>query len=106
MEISSKSLPRSGNKGFISRPHFYLFSDTQVCTTCTLAIYALMIYTALCVMFLMRADTLRGQVGWGWALEIESFFSPVKWHRANRRVPFGAQKTRYFQGPTPSLLPK
>jgi hypothetical protein len=25
--------------------------------------YAPMIYTALCVMFLMRADTLRGEVG-------------------------------------------
>jgi hypothetical protein len=27
-----------------------------------------------------------------WALEIESFLGPVKWHRADRRVPFGAQK--------------
>jgi hypothetical protein len=26
-----------------------------------------MIYTTLCVMFLMQADTLRGQVGGGWA---------------------------------------
>jgi hypothetical protein len=40
----------------------------------------------------MRADTLRGQVGGGWALEMESFLGPVKWHRADRRVPFGAQK--------------
>jgi hypothetical protein len=48
-----------------------------------------MIYTAPCVMFLMRADPLRGQVGGGWALEIESFLGPVKWHRADRRVPFG-----------------
>jgi hypothetical protein len=52
-----------------------------------------MIYTALCVMFLMRADPLRGQEGGGWALEIKSFLGPVKWHRADRRVPFGAQKT-------------
>jgi hypothetical protein len=43
-------------------------------------------------MFLMRADPLRGQVGGGWALEIESFLSPVKWHGAERREPFGAQK--------------
>ncbi len=57
-----------------------------------IAIYAPMIYAAPCLMFLMRADTLRGQVGGGWALEIESFLSPVKWHRAERRVPFGAQK--------------
>jgi hypothetical protein len=33
-----------------------------------------------------------GQVGGGWALEIETFLGPVKWHRAIRRVPFGAQK--------------
>jgi hypothetical protein len=43
---------------------------------------------------LMRADPLRVQVGArGWTLEIESLLGPVKWHRANRRVPFGAQKT-------------
>jgi hypothetical protein len=47
-----------------------------------------MIYTAPCVMFLMRADALRGQVGGGWALEIVSFLGPVKCHRADRRVPF------------------
>jgi hypothetical protein len=40
-------------------------------------------------MFLMRADPLRGQVGEGWALEIESFLGPGKRHRADRRVPFG-----------------
>ncbi len=54
---------------------------------------AAMRYTAPCVMFWMRADPLRRQVGEGWALEIESFLGPVKWHRANRRVPFGALKT-------------
>ncbi len=32
-------------------------------STSTLTIYAPMIYTTPCVMFLMRADTLRGQVG-------------------------------------------
>jgi hypothetical protein len=46
--------------------------------TSKIAIYAPMIYTAPCVMFLMRADPLRGQVGGGWALEIESFLGPVK----------------------------
>jgi hypothetical protein len=40
-----------------------------------LAIYAPMIYTAQCVMFLMRADTLRRQVGGDWALDIESFWA-------------------------------
>ncbi len=29
-------------------------------------------------MFLMRADALRGQVGGGWALEIERFFGPCE----------------------------
>ncbi len=40
------------------------------------------------------------QVGGGWALEIESFLSPVKWHRADRPVPFGAQSSlgRYVFG--------
>jgi hypothetical protein len=46
------------------------------------------------VMLLMRANPLRGQVGGSWALEIETFLGPVKWHRAVRRVPFGAQKSR------------
>jgi hypothetical protein len=45
-------------------------------------------------MCLMREDPLRGQVGGGWALEIETFLGLVKWHRAVRRVPFGAQKSR------------
>jgi hypothetical protein len=38
-----------------------------------------MIYTAPCIMFWMRAYPLRGQVGGGWALEIESFWGPMKW---------------------------
>ncbi len=42
---------------------------------------------------LMREDPLRGQVGGGWALEIETFLGPVKLHLAVRRVPFGAQKS-------------
>jgi hypothetical protein len=31
--------------------------------------------------------------GRGWALEFSNFLGPVKWHRAKRRAPFGAQKT-------------
>jgi hypothetical protein len=50
--------------------------------------YAPMIYTAVCIMFSMRAYPLLGQVGGGCALEFESFLGPVKWHRAGRRVPF------------------
>jgi hypothetical protein len=37
-----------------------------------------MIYTAQCILFWMRAYPLRGQVGGGWNLEIESFLGPVK----------------------------
>ena len=47
-------------------------------------------------MFWMRAYPLLAEVGGGWALEFESFLGPVKWHRADRRVPFGAQQTREF----------
>ncbi len=54
----------------------------------------------------MGADLLRGQVGRGWALEIETFLGPVKRHRAVRRVPFEAHKSQDFQDPTPSHLPK
>jgi hypothetical protein len=49
-----------------------------------------MIYTALRVRFLMRADRLRGEVG---ALEIKSFVGPYEIARADRRVLFGANKT-------------
>jgi hypothetical protein len=62
-----------------------------------IAIYAPMIYTAPCIMLLMRAASITRAVGGGWALEIE-FLGPVKWHRADRRVPFGAQKTQDFLG--------
>jgi hypothetical protein len=55
---------------------------------------------------LMRANPLLGQVGGGWALEIKIFLGPVKWHRTFWRMLFGAQKSRYFQGLTPSHLPK
>ncbi len=43
-----------------------------------------LIYTAPCVMFFMWADTLRGQMGGGWALEIDSFLWLVKWHPLGR----------------------
>ncbi len=34
------------------------------------------------------------------------FSGPVKWHQAVMRMPFGAQKSRDLQGPTPSHLTK
>jgi hypothetical protein len=55
-------------------------------------------------MFLMRANPLRGPVRGGWALEIESFLGPVKWHRADRRVPFGAQKLKNSKNVGPHLI--
>ncbi len=51
-----------------------------------LPIHGPMINTAN--MPLMRVNPLRGQVR-GWALEIETFLGPMKWHRAVRRVPLG-----------------
>jgi hypothetical protein len=64
-----------------------------------------MIYTALCIMFWMRAYPLLGQVGVRWALEFSSLLG-FKWHWPICSMPFHrAQKTREFQGPTPSHLP-
>ncbi len=54
-------------------------------------------------MFLMRADPLQGQVGGGQSLEIESFLGPVKWHRADRRLPYGAYKLNIFKAQLPPL---
>ena len=62
-----------------------------------ITIYAPLIYTSPCIMFWMRAYPLHGEVGGGWALEFPIFLGPVKWERA--------QKTREFQGPTPSHFP-
>jgi hypothetical protein len=55
-----------------------------------ITIYAPVIYTRPGIMFWRRGYTLRGEVGGGWALEFPSFLGPVKWHPADRRVPFGA----------------
>ncbi len=38
-------------------------------------------------MLLMGANLLRGQLGGGWALEIETFLGPVQWHRTVRAQP-------------------
>ncbi len=61
-----------------------------------ITIYAPMIYTAPCVMLLMREHPLQGKVAEDWALEIESLVGPVKWHRADRRVPFGLVHIGYI----------
>ncbi len=57
-----------------------------------ISIYGPIIYTAQYVMLLIRANTLRELVRWYGALEIKTFLGPVKWHRAVKRVLFGAQK--------------
>ncbi len=41
----------------------------------------------MCLMDLMHADPLLGQVGGGWALKIKSFLGP-KWHLPNGLMPF------------------
>ncbi len=72
-------------------------------TIATVLQYASMFYTAPCVMLLMRAALRPSGRGVGpWKLRI---FGPVKWHRADRRVPFhlGTKKLR-FPGPNPLLL--
>jgi hypothetical protein len=47
-----------------------------------------MIYTAQCIMYWMHAYPLYlGKWEGGWALEIESFLGPVKWHQADRLLP-------------------
>jgi hypothetical protein len=67
--------------------------------------FAPMIYTALCIMFWMYAYPLLGQVGGGRALEISSFLGH-KWHSPIGWMPFHrTEKTRDFQGTSPSHLP-
>jgi hypothetical protein len=50
-------------------------------------------------MFWMRAYPLGSRAsGRGLSPGIREFFGPVKWHRADKQVPFGAQKTRKSLG--------
>jgi hypothetical protein len=56
-------------------------------------------------MFWMRAYTLRGEVGGGWALEFPSFLGPVEWEWADGRVPFGAQKLGNSRAQPPPTSP-
>ncbi len=84
---------------YYSGAHTFPGYEMKPWTTClALTIYVPMIYTAPCTMFRMRAYPLQGQVGGGWALEFESFLGPVKWHRADRRVPFHSHPKHYAQG--------
>jgi hypothetical protein len=58
----------------------------------TVAIYAPMIYTAPCVMLLIRAASITRASGRGLGPGNQDFSGPVKWHQADRQVPFGAKK--------------
>jgi hypothetical protein len=49
-----------------------------------------MIYMALYVMFLKHADPLRGQVGGGWVLEIETLLVAIS---GPKKVDLHASKT-------------
>ncbi len=89
-EVKLKSLPLDSSCHLLPVENIF----PQLLFMAITAIYEPMIYTAPCVMFLMHADPLRRQVAGGWALKIESFLGPVQWHQADRRVPFGAEKTQ------------
>ncbi len=58
-------------------------------------------------MFFMRADTLRGQVGGGWALEIPSFLGP-KCHSPISSMPFptGPKKLTISGAQPPPTWPR
>jgi hypothetical protein len=56
-------------------------------------------------MFWMCAYPLQGEVGGGWALEFSSFLGPVKWHLADRRVPFEASLNQWRKKSDPELDP-
>ncbi len=43
--------------------------------------------------------------GRGWALEMETFLGPVKWHPAGRGVPFGAKKIWIYGAQPPPTGP-
>jgi hypothetical protein len=50
-----------------------------------------------------RYRTLRGQVGGGLGPGNRELLGPVKWHRADRRVQFWAQKTLSHCSPQPPI---
>ncbi len=65
--------------------------------------YAPMIDTALCVMFLMPADTLRMEVGgWGWRWKSRVFWAPKRTRLSARAISLGPTKLETSSAnPTP-----
>jgi hypothetical protein len=61
-----------------------------------------MIYTALCVMLLMRQHPLLGEVGGGWALEIYTFLGQMA---LSYRLDASSQGPKKLQFPGPDPLP-
>ncbi len=57
-----------------------------------------MIYTAPTHNVLGACISITRGSGRGLGHGIREFLGPVKWHRADRRVPFGAQKTPSWGG--------
>jgi hypothetical protein len=55
-------------------------------------------------MFLTRADTLRGQVGGGWPLEIESFWAPNGTHLTARCHFTGPKKLSISMAQPPPII--
>jgi hypothetical protein len=79
--ISFKMVLFTAGISCLSQPHCVPFSGEgkKTLAVLKLAIHAPMIFfTASYVMCLMREDPLRGQVGGGRALEIETFMGLVK----------------------------
>ena len=76
----------------------WIYTDNNYLCTCDL--YS-PVHNVLDACIYITWETRRG-LGAG----IPEFLGPVKWERADMRVPFGAQKNWEFQGPAPSHFPK
>jgi hypothetical protein len=66
-----------------------------------------MVYTALCVMLLMRAASIiLGQVGGSWALEISKFWAPNDTHLSARCHFTGPKKLSISRAQPPPTYPR
>ncbi len=72
-------------------------ADGHTSFLCTYALYGGSVHNVFDACRYITRASVRG-LG---PLEIKSFLGTVKWHRADRGVPFWAQKTQDFQGRTP-----
>jgi hypothetical protein len=66
-----------------------------------------MIYTAPCVRFLMRADTLRGEVGGGGvSMETWVLWAPVKMQELIGECYLGPKNSGFQRHPPPPTSPR